>query len=142
MRLLRNQLGVNLEAADNDGHTPLHQAAAEGHEDCLNALLFRKVNINAVDNYGRTALHWAAAFGEDRCLYLLLKPGANISAADRDGWTALDVATARGHEACVKTLQAALSGAPPTVQAASGLAGAAAAAQTGELPSACSMHCS
>ena len=44
---------------DNDGKTPLHHAASDGHAEMVELLLERGAHINARDNYGRTALDYA-----------------------------------------------------------------------------------
>ena len=55
--LLQNDADVN--AADGDGLTPLHDAAYNGHTDIVDLLIENKADINAKDIYGLTPLHWA-----------------------------------------------------------------------------------
>src|SRR3989337_3333155 len=54
--------GTDIEARDNNGWTPLHDAASNGHQATAAFLLERGANIEARDNNGRTDLHHAAAY--------------------------------------------------------------------------------
>lgn len=47
-------LGVDLNAADYDGRTPLHLAAAEGRIEVVRRLIARGVERNPVDRWGNT----------------------------------------------------------------------------------------
>jgi ankyrin repeat protein len=55
------QRGVNIDinAADNEGRSALHFAAALGNNASVIALLNAGANINLQDKYGRTPLHYA-----------------------------------------------------------------------------------
>ena len=58
---------VNINAKDDNGHTPLTLAAADGHVAVVRLLVERDgVEINAKDDeYGQTSLIWAASNGHD-----------------------------------------------------------------------------
>jgi ankyrin repeat protein len=96
--------GANIEAKDNEGYTPLHNAVLFGNEDRVLTLIARGANIEAKDDDGNTPLHLAVLFGnEDRVLTLIAR-GANIEAKDYDGNTPLHLAVLFGNEDRVLTL--------------------------------------
>tara|TARA_B100001173_G_scaffold38943_1_gene30243 strand:- start:1269 stop:1811 length:543 start_codon:yes stop_codon:yes gene_type:complete len=51
--------GVNVNAQNRDGYTPLHIAVRAGNIDIVDKLLAKGANVNVTDNMGRTALHLA-----------------------------------------------------------------------------------
>ena len=53
--------GVNLNAKNSEGYTPLHIAAKEGKKDIVEYLISQKVEINPLDNDGYTPLDWTRA---------------------------------------------------------------------------------
>jgi hypothetical protein len=50
------EAGLNIEATNNLGETPLHYAAQFGKEDCVFQLLRRGANVDAINFAGRTPL--------------------------------------------------------------------------------------
>ena len=46
--------GSNLEATDNEGQTPISQAAEEGHLEVVKELADRGANLEAKDRFGLT----------------------------------------------------------------------------------------
>jgi ankyrin repeat protein len=56
--------GVNANAADTNGKTPLHEAAEEGHSDVVQVLLAAGANINAATKTGSTPLFLSAERGK------------------------------------------------------------------------------
>ncbi|KAF8817845.1 hypothetical protein IE077_003622 [Cardiosporidium cionae] len=63
--------GYNINAVDNYGYTPLHNAALNGNIDIVQYLVDKGCDINAVDNYGNTLLHRAAKKNIDIAQYLI-----------------------------------------------------------------------
>src|SRR5438034_116131 len=99
---------ANIEAANDDGFTPLILAAANGHEEVVKLLLaddFVNPDSKCID--GWTPLLSAAARGHDAVVKLLLADSrVNPESKNIDGCTPLLSAAARGHDAVVKLLLA------------------------------------
>ena len=83
--------GVDINIPDNDGYTPLHEAAQfNRNPDVLSVLLDHGADINIRGEFGRTALHEAALYNKNPdVLSVLLDRGADISARDEYGNTPL-----------------------------------------------------
>ncbi|WP_257264364.1 ankyrin repeat domain-containing protein, partial [Endozoicomonas sp. ONNA2] len=93
---------------DEEGQTPLHITAANGHGGCLERMLeINTEKVNARNNCGETALHLVARNGHAGCLRQLIENGANLHATNNNGETALDLACRKGHEAIAEVLRAA-----------------------------------
>jgi len=91
---------ANVEAKNNDGWTPLHYAAWNGHIDAVQYLVEKaNANVEAKDDiYGSTPLHYAAEKGHvDAMQYLVEKANANVEAKDNDRCTPLQCAAWNGH---------------------------------------------
>lgn len=64
-------LGADIDAPDTTTRcTPLHLAAAMGHENCIRILVELKANINALDTKGRTPLHCATEEGHENYIVI------------------------------------------------------------------------
>ena len=83
--LLVFEADVNVK--DENGHTPLHDAIAEGHTDTADLLLHQGADINVQDKYGNTPLHDAIRKGYKDTADLLIRGGANINVKNTDGHT-------------------------------------------------------
>lgn len=90
MLLLKNMALVN--AGDNLGSTPLHEASKSGHATMIQVLTKFGADVKAVDNQDRTALHLAceAPSDLDRVVKALLGAGVNVKARNKDGRTAME----------------------------------------------------
>jgi ankyrin repeat protein len=68
--LLGNKAAI--DARDNEGLTPLHQAAWGGFKEITVLLLANKANVNAKDNNGNTPLY-VATFCDNKDIAELLR---------------------------------------------------------------------
>ena len=96
--------GVDIDAADQYGHTPLHLASHKGHECVARVLLDNGANLDAANKNGQTPLHMASYKGHESVVRLLLDKGAKVGAADRAGNTPLHMASVQGHESVARLL--------------------------------------
>jgi len=96
---------VEINQADEDGTTLLHQAIAmNAKPEVVSLLLNRGANIEAADKMGRRAIGFAAAMGADETIELLQKRGADLKAASKDGWQPLHIAAGCGKATAVTSL--------------------------------------
>lgn len=91
--------GADINAMDNQGHTPLHlsiihHAGEEGAPtlDIVNLLASRGADLDLQDHDGRTALFLATSESGYECVDVLLAAGADPLIADRNGRKPSDVA--------------------------------------------------
>lgn len=103
------QHGANIEARDNNGQTPLINAAASAAwndkaVEIVRLLLENHAQIEAKDNGGFTPLIYGAQSGKVDIVRLLLENHANIEAKDNNGETPLFWAAYKGDTEVVKVL--------------------------------------
>jgi ankyrin repeat protein len=102
--------GSNINALDYSGSTPLHYAAARGHQNALLLLLHSGAMINIPDNDGNTPLHLASNNGHEMCvkalLYFAEYTGSELDAnsENTNGDTPLHHAARWGYESIVQIL--------------------------------------
>jgi ankyrin repeat protein len=91
---------------DENGFTPLHLAAANGHKAMAELLLNNNSEVNSKDNAGSTPLHQAAAAeGQPSDLVeMLLAHGATVNSTDKYGLTPLHYAILAGNREVIKVL--------------------------------------
>ncbi|PUU84163.1 hypothetical protein B9Z19DRAFT_1060423 [Tuber borchii] len=87
-----------LTVSDQDGNTPLHEAAISGHSSMLNALVKTLAKhkacsnaINKKNHSGNTALHLAFQFDHTEIVKLLIKEGADTTIKNNAQLTALEL---------------------------------------------------
>jgi ankyrin repeat protein len=81
--------GVNVNAADQHGHTALMAAAAGGDVATVQALLAAGADVDAKNKEGETALFSAAFLGRLRVAEVLVHHGAKVNVASQQGITPL-----------------------------------------------------
>ena len=89
--------GVDLDAADAHGHTPLHVAAALGHAGVVQELWAKGACIDPPDCFGWRPLHYATRHGHGAVSAHLIIAGSHVQAYDDDGLTAGHLAAERGY---------------------------------------------
>ena len=102
MRLLDVQ-GVDVNARDWRGKTPLIYAIEKGDEEVALALVATEgFNLNVKDKYGVTPLHLACRFSQKELAFALVANEAvDVNATDKNGKTPLDYATHEEVIACL-----------------------------------------
>ena len=83
--------GVDINARDENGSTPLHWAALEGHKDIVELLINQGAQVNAKDNTANTPLDLAIRYEKLAIADLLRAQGANtgtIHGVARNGYLA------------------------------------------------------
>lgn len=95
-----------INASDNRGGTPLHEACRQGRVECALLLLNEKAHIDWADQDGFSPLHLASQAGKPQIVRLLLRAQANIEAGDNHYLTplALCVQVGKPHDECGKEL--------------------------------------
>jgi len=88
-RLLKR--GADIDTANIDGLTALHQACIDDNLEMVEYLVERKADVNRGDNEGWTPLHATASCGFLSIAKFLLEQGANVSAVNNDGELAIDI---------------------------------------------------
>lgn len=103
---LRNY-GVDFEVKDNEGNTPLHNAAKYDYiynKISIKELLKSRMNVNLQNNNGYTPLHYACLNGNFTAVLELLKSTLNLELKTTNGDTALNIATRNGDYKTCKEL--------------------------------------
>jgi len=113
--LLETSNNHQLNMTDDEGFTPVMQAAWHGQDDCLQILLDHCADTSLQNVTGCTAAHFAAGQGNTRCLEILAKDQlVDINCQTKFGATPLILASKGGHIDCLKLLLN--HGADPNIQ--------------------------
>jgi len=77
VRSLLSAPGIDVNATDEKGSTPLLEAARYGHDDICRILIAAGANLRAKDRDGKTALQLAIQGSHDDVVRVLKQAGAN-----------------------------------------------------------------
>jgi len=97
-------MGVDVNAKNSDGNTPLHWAASRGHLKLGKYLLLKGAKINAKNGSGYTPLYNAAWTGRLETARFLISKGADVNSKDILGNTPLYVAARENRMELVRLL--------------------------------------
>ena len=75
---MRGSAALLFNTKDNEGKTPAHHAAENGHADSLRIVHNGGGNLSAQDDSGCTPAHYSAMNGHESCLVALCDLGADI----------------------------------------------------------------
>jgi hypothetical protein len=100
--LLDSGAGVN--AADNEGWTPLHAAARYGYRDAVELLLSSGATLDVRNKKQRTPLHLSCGYGKLYVSDYLIYRGSDVNSWDEYGFTPLHMASRYGHVDVVRLL--------------------------------------
>ena len=87
--------GTDVNARDDYGRTPLHDAAIRfwNSQKYIELLIDNGADVNAMRGGGGTPLSYAASWGHEEIVELLIANGADVNVKDAFSETPLDVAT-------------------------------------------------
>ncbi|XP_070575529.1 ankyrin repeat domain-containing protein 27-like isoform X2 [Ptychodera flava] len=89
---------IHSNSANHTGLTPVHIAAAHGHESLVSLLIRRGANVNCRNKTQQcTPLHLAAQYNRPGVMTLLLNHGAKCNTRDTKGNTPLHFCCQNGH---------------------------------------------
>jgi uncharacterized protein len=102
-RLLEAGADPSVRARNDQGNTPLQEAAANGHSNIVLLLLAHGAEVDTRNHQGWTALHLAASRGHQDVVEALLLSGPHSSRTE-EGQTPRDLALANGHTTTARVL--------------------------------------
>ena len=98
------ELGADLSATNNQGHSVLHWAVMRRNDEMLQALLDKNVDLDIKDRNQYTPLIMAIYYGNADAAKKLLKAECRVDVEDQQGMSPLHAAMSRGNEELVGML--------------------------------------
>ncbi|KAI5785329.1 ankyrin repeat-containing domain protein [Pyronema domesticum] len=80
--MLLEEDGVDVNKVNDDGSTPLSDAACEGHSEVVKMLIEHGATVDTRNNGGRTPLSRAAQHHRSESLNILLESSADLNTKD------------------------------------------------------------
>lgn len=94
----------NPSLQDSYGCSPLHWAAARGHESTVRELLWAGADIESFDHMPWTPLFWAVIRKQEQVVKTLLFRNVRLDIQDSNGWTPLHYAVSAQDTGIIKRL--------------------------------------
>ena len=94
--------GADINTANVDGLTALHQACIDNNFDMVELLVTAGADVNKDDNEGWTPLHATASLGFLSIATFLLDHGADITAVNNDGELVIDISESDDMESLLR----------------------------------------
>ena len=91
VKFLVEELGADINATDEYGHTTLYRAAVANNHKLAACLVECGADANVTDERGRTISHKLAREGEVEAMKCMIEVGADLSLVDQRGRTPRDV---------------------------------------------------
>ena len=98
---------ANVDAKNDNYHTPIYLAAILGHVPVVSALIAAGTDVNMKNDSGNTPLDAAAKYGHVSIVSALIAAGAEVNVKDDLGYTPIFSAAFNGHVSVVSVLIAA-----------------------------------
>ena len=102
--------GVDINAKDKSGWTPLHTAVANKNDALVKALISNGADLTIKDESGWTPLHTAVANKNDALVKALISSGADLTIKDSINKTAYEIAEENKDEAVMNLFHESLKG--------------------------------
>lgn len=93
--------GLDIEAKDTVGASPLHWACKNRNLKMFRFLIDNNASVKVQDNAGNTPLHWAYRYGALEIITLLLELGSDGEALNRQGYKPSQIAAEPSVGCCV-----------------------------------------
>ncbi|KAG5846111.1 hypothetical protein ANANG_G00146280 [Anguilla anguilla] len=95
--------GADINYANVDGLTALHQACIDDNVDMVTFLVEHGAGVNQPDNEGWIPLHAAASCGYMDIAQYLIGQGAHVGVVNSEGETGVDISEEEAMESCCRT---------------------------------------
>jgi ankyrin repeat protein len=96
--------GLDVNATNKAGWTPLHYAALRSRTAVVEALLAQGADPNLQSKRGKAVLHFCGERGLEDIAKQLITAKASVSLRDETGWTPLHFAAVKGHADMIQLL--------------------------------------
>jgi ankyrin repeat protein len=106
VNLLLEQPGIDVNAQDTSGASPLHivSGVQRASKFMIHRLIWKGARLSIRNNKGQTPLHLACQYGNIDAVDVLLASGANPTECDENGANTLHYAARRKHEETIRNL--------------------------------------